>query len=250
MGNIIKGKGVVENIGVGKLFIIKDNIDEYLKDYSKKSIDEEKKIFESSLDNVKKALEEIVGKFDQDGKKEQSEIMGAHLAIVNDPELLRQSMELINNGYEAPKSVLEASKNIAMIFENLDDAYLRERAADVKDVGKRIAKEILGIKDDFNNLEDEIILYGDEIEPSILANIPEDKVKGMVLGTGSTTSHTVIIAKSKEIPTIVGIKENDNFKENELVIIDGYEGTIIIDPDEDTKIKYKNKIEEEEKKRE
>lgn len=251
MENIIDGNGVVQSIGYGKLIVIKDEIENYISNYVKDNKNKEIEIFEKSIDHIKKDLEKLVDKFYQQGKKEQAEIMEAHLIIVNDPELIRQTTELIEDGSSAPKAIYDASKNIAQMFEMLDDDYLKERAADVKDVGKRIAKKILGVDDDLTSINENVILCGNDIEPSILVNIPEDKIKGIILGMGSTTSHTVIIAKSREIATIVGVGQYiDKFKDGSNVIINGYEGRIILDPSEETLESYKTKIYEEKKRQE
>lgn len=251
MENIIDGNGVVQSIGYGKLIVIKDEIENYISNYVKDNKNKEIEIFKKSIDPIKKDLEKLVDKFYQQGKKEQAEIMEAHLIIVNDPELIRQTTELIEDGSSAPKAIYDASKNIAQMFEMLDDDYLKERAADVKDVGKRIAKKILGVDDDLTSINENVILCGNDIEPSILVNIPEDKIKGIILGMGSTTSHTVIIAKSREIATIVGVGQYiDKFTDGSNVIINGYEGRIILDPSEETLESYKTKIDEEKKRQE
>lgn len=129
--------------------------------------------------------------------------MEAHQIILSDPYLETKIIELITQCWSAPCDDLKSSGEITELISSLDDPHTKERAADIKGVGKRIARILQGIKaSDFN--EGDAIICGDEIDPSVIANIPEGKLIGIVMGNGSVTSHAVIIAKSKGIATVVG----------------------------------------------
>ncbi|PKM54357.1 MAG: phosphoenolpyruvate--protein phosphotransferase [Firmicutes bacterium HGW-Firmicutes-5] len=181
--------------------------------------------------------------------KDQVAIMEAHVLMMHDPMLQDTIDRYIEDGLSAPEATLRASDEVATILGSLDDPYIRERAADVKDVGKRIVRLLLGIPDaklDGQN----IILCGEDIEPSIIANLSSDQVVGIVMGSGSATSHSVIIAKSKGIVTIVGIGEAvSKLKNDDIAIVDGYEGKLFMQPDEETVKKYEEALKIEEEKR-
>lgn len=130
------------------------------------------------------------------------------------------------------------------MFEQMADEYFAARAVDLRDVGKRVAKYILGVKEPEIG-EEKVILCGREIEPSVIAGMPTENIAGVILGSGSTTAHAVIIAKARAIPTIVGLnKENriDKIKDGDHVILDGERGEIVINPTPKERAAYDEKI--------
>ena len=170
--------------------------------------------------------------------------MEAHRMMVQDPMMAQKIEEKLDEEASAPQAVLKAAEEQAQMFESMEDEYFAARAVDLRDVGKRIAKYILGVKEP--ELGDgKVILCGREIEPSVLAGMPTDKIAGVLLGSGSTTAHAVIIAKARAIPTIVGLNKEDRIDEiadGDYVIVDGERGEIVINPSEADKAGYNDKI--------
>ena len=242
MPEVLRGKGVIAGVAIGQIMIVGQALDEYLKDYSKGAAEEEKAKVEPAVALVTEAIEKNVADLNAQGMEEQAAIMEAHAMLVQDPMFIEAMLSKAEEMGNAPAAVLEAAKETAALFEMMDDDYMRERAADIRDIGKRVAKAILGIKDP--ELGDKkVILCGHEIEPSVIANIPTESIAGVILGQGSTTCHAVIIAKARAIPTVVGLGDGiDKIPDDAYAAIDGEAGEIIINPADDVLAGLEEKI--------
>ena len=242
MPEVLRGKGVIAGVAIGQIMIVGQALDEYLKDYSKGSAEEEKAKVEPAVALVTEAIEKSVADLNAQGMEEQAAIMEAHGMLVQDPMFIEAMLSKAEEMGNAPAAVLEAAKETAALFEMMDDDYMRERAADIRDIGKRVAKAILGVKDP--ELGDKkVILCGHEIEPSVIANIPTESIAGVILGQGSTTCHAVIIAKARAIPTVVGLGDGiDKIPDDAYTAIDGEAGEIIINPADDVLAGLEEKI--------
>jgi phosphotransferase system enzyme I (PtsI) len=238
----LRGKGVISGIAIGKIMLVGQNIDGYLADYKCEDVAVEVAKVENAINNVVEILQNSVKTLTEKNMPEQAAIMEAHRMMAQDAALHDAAVEKVNEGVGAPRAVLTASEDTAKIFEGMDDAYFRERAVDIRDVGKRIAKYILGVKEP--EIGDEgVILCGYEIEPSVIANIPTEKIQGVILGQGSTTCHAVIIAKARAIATVVGLGEKaDEIPDGAKALLDGESGEIVIEPDEKTLAAYEEKL--------
>lgn len=242
MPRVLYGKGVIAGVAIGQIMIVGQALDEYLKDYSKGAAEEEKAKVEPAVALVTEAIEKNVADLNAQGMEEQAAIMEAHAMLVQDPMFIEAMLSKAEEMGNAPAAVLEAAKETAALFEMMDDDYMRERAADIRDIGKRVAKAILGVKDP--ELGDKkVILCGHEIEPSVIANIPTESIAGVILGQGSTTCHAVIIAKARAIPTVVGLGDGiDKIPDDAYTAIDGEAGEIIINPADDVLAGLEEKI--------
>lgn len=238
----LRGKGVISGIAIGKIMLVSQNIDGYLADYQAGNPQAEADKVKAALEAIAEILQHNVKTLQERNMPEQAAIMEAHRMMAQDPMLGDSAISKAEEGICAPRAVLAASEESAMIFENMDDAYFRERAVDIRDVGRRIAKHILGVKEP--ELGDEgVILCGHEIEPSVIANIPTEKIQGVILGQGSTTCHAVIIAKARAIATVVGLGEKvADIQDGVKVILDGETGDIVIEPTEEDLESYQEKI--------
>ena len=242
MPRVLYGKGVIAGVAIGQIMIVGQALDEYLEDYSKGSAEEEKAKVEPAVALVTEAIEKSIADLNAQGMEEQAAIMEAHGMLVQDPMFIEAMLSKAEEMGNAPAAVLESAKETAALFEMMDDDYMRERAADIRDIGKRVAKAILGIKDP--ELGDKkVILCGHEIEPSVIANIPTESIAGVILGQGSTTCHAVIIAKARAIPTVVGLGDGiDKIPDDAYTAIDGEAGEIIINPADDVLAGLEEKI--------
>ena len=232
---VIKGMGVVCGLAGGKVKLLEENLELFLADYKKASFQEEKEKIEKAFAAIQLTLNKNVTALKSKNMHEQAAIMEAHEMIASDPMLLDSVFSKLDETNSAPLATLKASQEIAAMFENMEETYFQERSVDVLDVGKRITKKILGIKDEEISGEN-LILCGYEIDPSVIANIPAENIAGVILGQGSTTCHAVIIAKARSIPAVVGIgKENiDKLIDEEEILLDGEKGEIIKNADENT----------------
>lgn len=230
----LRGKGVINGIAMGKAMLAGKNIDGYLAQYVPDDLAVEREKITGAIQAVAEFLQENCNHLQAEGFAEQAAIMEAHRLMVQDPMLKGAMLQKLLELKAAPLAVLKATKEQAQTFEQMPDPFFKERAVDIRDVGRSVAKYILGVKE--QTVGDEaVILCGQEIEPSVIANIPADKIAGIVLGGGSTTCHAVIIAKSRGIPTVVGLgKDVKLIAEGLPMAIDGSNGYVIIEPDDVT----------------
>ena len=246
MAEKIKGKGVIAGIAVGKIMLAGQNLDGYLKDYKPKSKDKEKKTAADALIKVAEDLKVRIEKLKKQDMQEQAAILEAHRMMVEDPAMSEAIDAQVEESGSAPKAVLDAYEAQAQLFEGMDDEYFRGRAVDMRDVGKRIAKYILGIKEPEIG-EGKVIVAGHEIEPSVIAGLPSDKIAGVILGQGSVTSHAIIIAKTRALPAVVGVGDAiDRIGDGDPVILDGDTGEILIRPSDAERESYNDKIQKQE----
>ncbi|RHM57144.1 phosphoenolpyruvate--protein phosphotransferase [Mitsuokella sp. AF33-22] len=244
MSETIRGKGVISGIAMGKIMLAGQNLDGYLVNYEPEDKETEKKKAKDALTAVAEVLRESIEKLKKQDMMEQAAIMEAHRMMVQDPMMSENILAKIDELGNAPQGVLKAAEEQAQMFEQMDDEYFAARAVDLRDVGKRVAKYILGVKEPEIG-DEKVILCGREIEPSVIAGMETEKIAGVLLGSGSTTAHAVIIAKARAIPTIVGLNKEDRIDkiaDGDHVIMDGERGVIIINPTAEEISSYDEKI--------
>jgi phosphotransferase system enzyme I (PtsI) len=241
----LNGKTVVKGIAIGKICKINQDIDEYVKKYQRHSVDEESRKVKQAVVDICDYLNEMLNK-NSEMTVVEIEIMNTHLLMLSDPALAEMIHNNIENGDSAPTAVEKAKIEMCSYFEGIEDSYLKERMLDIEDVSNRIIHKLLGIKRiEFQGVSN--IIVANDIEPSMIASFSKKKIAGLVLENGSTTSHAIIIARAKGIPTLVGIDfEGVELKEADKVILDGH-NKMIIKPTEDLINTFLRKREIEEK---
>ena len=240
---IMVQKTVSKGIAISKAFVVEKmelKPDEYFFKSSKEEIEKLNK----ALKLAKEEVEELA---------KNSDIFAGHSMIVEDIILYENVLNKINNYNQNVQVALFNSINeIANIFENINDEYMKERAADVKDVGNRIMCKLKGIDlNIFKNIKEDVILIAEDLNPSDFAYIDIKHLKGIITAKGGVTSHISIIAKNLSLPILVGVSEiMENVKQNDIVIMEALNGEIIVNPSKDELESYKLKkidFEEEEK---
>lgn len=179
--------------------------------------------------------------------EEEAQVFDAHINMVNDPELVGQTTEKIKTESVNAASAFDAVANqFVAMFEAMDNEYFRERAADIKDVKKRMLSHLLGVAlNDPSSINEEVVVVAYDLTPSDTAQLDRNFVKGFATNIGGRTSHSAIMARSLEIPAIVGMGSIlEDTTNGELVILDGIEGIIIPQPSEAQITEYKAKIQE------
>lgn len=198
--------------------------------------------FEAAVAATRAELEAIHAQLLEQKKEHEAEIFEAHLMLLEDEELIDRSKELVRTEkINIEFAFHSVSEEIAEMIGGLDDPYLKERAADIRDVSRRVLNKLLGITDeDINDASGPIILFAEDLTPSDTAQLDPAKVIGFATQAGGRTSHSAIIARSIGIPAIVGIGSamENNVKNGQSVIIDGTDGKIYIQPDEATLARY------------
>ena len=247
MAETIRGKGVISGIAVGQVLLAGQNLDGYLAAYRPGTVDEEERKAEAAIAAVTQTLLTTIERLRSEGQAEQAAILEAHRMMVQDPMMSDNIKNKIARCGSAPQGILDAANEQAQVFEQMEDEYFAARAVDLRDVGKRIAKYVLGVKEPEPGAS-QVILCGEEIEPSVVAGMPTDQIAGIILGSGSATSHVVIIAKARAIPTVLGLGDKlSRISDGDEVILDGSRGDIVIRPTEAERSLYEAKIEEQKK---
>ena len=175
-----------------------------------------------------------------------NEIFAAHLELAADPMLMENVAEKIAEGMTAADAVHAASGELAALFAQIDDEYLRARADDVRDVCRRILRQLVPSEaDPFAAIPDGSILAADELAPSDTARIDFSRVRGVVTRRGSATSHLAILARNRNLPAVVGLGDDfDRLDDGTIVVLDGPAGELLIAPDEHTAAEYRRRREE------
>jgi len=199
-------------------------------------------LFEEALIQTRKEILELQKRIGVELGQEQAEIFDAHLLVLEDRMLIeevisRLKKELVNVAY----IFYEVLKKYIEVFSKIEDEYLKERTTDINDVGKRILRNLLGKKrQDFKDLKEKVIVVAHDLSPSDTAAMHNQNVSAFITDIGGKTSHTAIMAKSLEIPAVVGVEEvTAKIRTNDLLIVDGSMGMVIIDPDEETLVTYR-----------
>ena len=178
---------------------------------------------------------------------EEAQVFEAHLMVLSDPELVGQVKDAITSQkVNAEHALKEVSDMFISIFAGMEDnPYMQERAADIRDVSKRILANLLGVKiPSPATIKDEVVVVAGDLTPSDTAQLNRKYVKAFVTDIGGRTSHSAIMARSLEIPAIVGTKEITSLaKDGDLIIIDGLSGDVFLNPSEDVVAEYRAKAE-------
>ena len=179
--------------------------------------------------------------------EEEAQVFEAHLMVLSDPELVGQVKDAITSQkVNAEHALKEVSDMFISIFAGMEDnPYMQERAADIRDVSKRILANLLGVKiPSPATIKDEVVVVAGDLTPSDTAQLNRQYVKAFVTDIGGRTSHSAIMARSLEIPAIVGTKEITSLaKDGDLIIIDGFSGDVFLNPSEEVVAEYRAKAE-------
>jgi phosphotransferase system enzyme I (PtsI) len=203
--------------------------------------------FEDALIQTRADILKIQEKISREMDSRHAEIFSAHLLVLEDRMLIEEVISRIKKEHLAVEYIfLDVLKNYAKVFSKIKDQYLRERITDVEDVGKRILKNLIGKrKEAALDLKEKVIIVAYDLSPSDTASMHKKNVLGFVTDIGGRTSHTAIMAKSLEIPAVVGLEDITKRAQNgDLLIVDGTHGKVIINPDEDIQDEYRRKIEQ------
>ncbi len=246
----LAGVGVAPGFGLGKKVILTTI------DYSKikekgESVAKEEEIFANAVEKSSLQLKEIVENLTVKGKNKESLIFKAHLDILEDPELHKNINNMMQKGYSAEYSIATVVEKEAKEQEKIGNQLLAQRAADLRDIGARLLKNIYGLNTDLRFEKDEkVVLLAKDVEPSLIATIDTKNVIGIITTEGGSTSHSAILAKSLGIPYIVGcssfILSNEHLKQSQNIIMNGTTGAVYLYPTKQTEEKTASLIKEEE----
>ena len=231
---MISGILASPGIAFGKALLLKE--DEIVIDRKKISadqVDQEVERFLSGRAKASAQLETIKTKAGETFGEEKEAIFEGHIMLLEDEELEQEIIALIKDKHmTADAAAHEVIEGQASALEELDDEYLKERAADVRDIGKRLLRNILGLKIiDLSAIQDEVILVAADLTPSETAQLNLKKVLGFITDAGGRTSHTSIMARSLELPAIVGTGSvTSQVKNDDYLILDAVNNQVYVNP--------------------
>ncbi|MNO28016.1 Phosphoenolpyruvate-protein phosphotransferase [compost metagenome] len=201
---------------------------------------------DAALEKSKEELQRIKERMLQELGEKKAEIFESHLLILEDPELIGPVKDKIREeAVKADYALQEVATQFIAMFENMKSAYLQERASDMRDVTKRVLNHLLGITYvSPAEINEEVIVIAEDLTPSDTAQLNREFVKGFTTKIGGRTSHSAIMARSLEIPAVVGTKNvMSEVKAGDLVIVDGLSGDVLVNPGEAVVAEYTRKQE-------
>lgn len=239
-----KGIAASKGYAIGNALIKEENSINVEKRYVKNIYKEEKR-FEKALELSKKQLKEIKIKSEREIGSDKAEVFESHIMLLEDEEFagavkVKIKIEHIN----AEAALYDVVSSYIKIFNSMKDEYMKERSTDVKDVGNRILNNLAGQVFPLNEIEnDKVVIVAHDLTPSDTALLDKSKVVAFVTDIGGGTSHSSIMARTLEIPAVVGTMDiTDSVRNGDLLIVDGVEGTVIVNPDENIIKEYRAKM--------
>lgn len=238
-------KGIVASPGVaiGKAFLLdSENISIPKKAIKESAIPKEIARFEDALTKTRAEILSIRDKISQELGKEHGDIFNAHLLVIEDRALIEEVIERIKKDRCAcDYAFSQVLKKYIESFLKIDDEYLRERVSDISDVGRRVIRHLVGgQRVSLSDLKEKVIIVAYDLSPSDTAVMNRKNVIGFATDIGGRTSHTAIMAKSLEIPAVVGIEiATHEIKDGDMIVVDGSQGVVIINPTPTEVQKYK-----------
>ncbi|MGG3938483.1 phosphoenolpyruvate--protein phosphotransferase [Anoxybacillus kestanbolensis] len=200
--------------------------------------------FQQALAKAKEELEVIQAHALKELGEDKAAIFSAHLLVLSDPELVQAVEQKIEQErVNAEFALHEVASMFIAMFEAMDNEYMKERAADIRDVTKRVLAHLLGVTiSNPSMITEEVIIVAEDLTPSDTAQLNRKYAKGFTTDIGGRTSHSAIMARSMEIPAVVGTKEaTATIQNGDIVIIDGLDGEVIVNPTEETIAEYERK---------
>ncbi|MDD2523250.1 MAG: phosphoenolpyruvate--protein phosphotransferase [Endomicrobiia bacterium] len=243
---ILNGVPASAGVAIGKVFILED--DDFIlieKEISVDKIQDEIVRFKEAIEKTRLELQENHAKLNDMLGENYAKIADAHLLILNDPIINKESFEIINNGNNAEYAIYKVVEKISRSFDLIDDEYFRERKHDIIDVAKKVIRHLLGKqKKTLADLDADSIVVAKNLTPSDTIAMREVMVRGFATDIGGRTSHTALVAQSLEIPAVVGLKNiSIQAKQGMPIIVDGNQGIIILNPSDETIENYKREYE-------
>lgn len=210
-------------------------------------VESEIKRYEAAMEQTAKELETIKEAASKNLSAEEAAVFDAHALVLADPEMKTQVEDKIKGeNINADAALEEVANTFIAMFESMGDEYFRERAADIKDVSRRLLANLLG-KPLPNPalIDEEVVIIADDLTPSDTAQLNKNLVRGFATNIGGRTSHSAIMARSLEIPAVVACKTiTEEVNDGDMIALDGIEGVVEINPDEETIKAYATKRDE------
>ena len=245
--HIVRGVAGAPGMAIGEAIVLNRGSD--LESVPDKKIDQQEpeiSSFKASIIKVQQELTQQAERMRDSLPEEECALFIAYAQMLSSGSLIEDTIQCIEQGNWAPASWRDTVEAHALVFEQMDDEYLAERADDIRDLGRRVLRKLMLEQSPYIHFPDNTILVGDEISATDLADVPPDCLCAIVSAHGSGSSHVAILAHALGIPAVMGVpnlpfKQMDGLK----VIVDGYNGSAYIDPNESLLSEYHTYLEEE-----
>ena len=234
---MLKGKGVSNGIGIGNAIILENDkieVTQFKIENPKKEVEFFYTAFNKVIEETKELINKLTGT--------EQEIMQAYLTILEDPTLISETLSMIENEqYNAGYATEIGFNKIAQVFKSMEDSYMAARAADIEDMKNRVLAKIVGKElVDLGKIQPNTIIIANELTTSDTAKLNFKNVSGIITELGGKTSHVSIMARTHEIPAILGIDNiKEKFKNNDYIAMNGNTGEIYVNPTEEVVNNFK-----------
>lgn len=232
------GKGVYSAVAIGKISVFKRQ-EAAVKRTHVTDTDSEIKRLEKAKEQTTAQLEGIYQKALKEVGETNAQIFEIHMMMVEDDDYNESIVNIIEGQkVNAEYAVAVTSDNFAEMFANMDDPYMQARSADIKDISNRIISNLAG-GGNLHSADEKVIICADDLAPSETVALDKDKVLAFVTAYGSSNSHTAILARTMNIPAVIGVGQEflDSIKDGDEAVVDGFTGEIYVSPDSVTKEK-------------
>jgi len=237
-----KGIGVFKGYAVGKAYVIDADVSLHFKETAGNPAVEADRLTKA-LELSRKQIEEIVEKSRGKMDAKNVKIIESHLNFLKDPAFTGEAFNKIKQeAISAEKAVSDITKTLYDTFSSFGDDYMKERAADIRDVGSRILRNLTGQGKELNfaDLPAGTVIFAHDLKPSDTAQLDKERIFAFVTETGGETSHTAILAKALDIPAVVGCRDIlAEVRSGDTVIVDGVSGEVLVSPGVDLIKKYR-----------
>ena len=241
-----QGKSVYKGIAMGPIVVLKKN-DYQVKRTRIEDTEAEVKRVDEALKASQEQLQKLYDKAVREVGEASAAIFEVHQMMLEDEDYLEAIQNMIRTEQvNAEYAVAVTGDNFAEMFASMDDDYMKARSADIKDISERLVRNLSGQGDvDLSEIEPSVIV-ADDLSPSETVQMDKDKILAFVTVHGSTNSHTAILARMMNIPALIGVKMDlEAFQSGMTAVVDGFQGIVTFDPDEETKAETETKIQEE-----
>ncbi len=248
----ISGKGVYDGIAIGKISVFERRQISVKRKHAD-DIKKEKERFEKAKQAATIELNEIYKKALEEVGSANAQIFEIHKMMIEDEDFNESVINIMETqNVTSEYAVAITSDNLSSMFSLMDDSYMQARAADIKDISDRIIKKLTDVDTNISTNNENIIVCADDLAPSETVALDKDKVIAFVTAYGSLNSHTAILARTMNIPAIIGAGSEflDKIKDGEIAIVDGYSGKMYLSPDNNTLNKMKKRQEDDKKQKE
>lgn len=239
---MLKGIGASQGYGIGKAVIISDISTDY-SNVKYTDAEVEKSRLQAAVNTFISETNALAESLKTNAGSKESEILEGHIAMLRDPFMLSQMQESIDSGVIAEKAVDTVCNMFIDIFSATDDELTRQRVSDIRDIKDSLLKTLLGADGvDISSVEENSVLIAKDFTPSMTSKINKKNVNAIITEVGGVTSHSAILARAMGIPAVLSVIDaTEKIKDGAAVIADGFNGDIILNPNEEQITEYNKK---------